>query len=135
MVVKTGSNANRSPKPLATRAPFRKEEMTDEAAAASFHNRHDLREMYTRESTERRRIGGHTLRRFLTGPQDRLLTAQFVKIRDEWKVENNSDATIVFAQRLIADGKEAELHPELAKLAKSTIVAKRGRPFDDAKDH
>jgi hypothetical protein len=135
VVVKPGTDANRHPKPLATRAPFRAKEMGDDEAAKAYHGAHGLREMYTRENTERRRIGGHTLRRYLTAAQDKLLTAQFTKVRAEWAVENNSDATIVFAQRLIAEGKEAELHPELAKIAKATAIPKRARPFDDARDH
>ena len=102
--------------------------MPDEAAEKAYHNSHDLREMYTRENTERRRAGAHTLRRYLSQPQDRALTAKMVKIRDEWQVANNDDVVIVFCQGLIAEGKEAELDPRLAELVKKAVVAKRAQP-------
>ena len=107
------------------RTPFRKVEMTEEELAKSYHNSHDLREMYTRENTERRRAGAHTLRRFLTTAQDKALTARMVKIRDEFTVANNDDVVLVFAQGLIADGKEAELDPKLAEAAKQATIARR----------
>lgn len=107
------------------RAPFRKEELSDEAAAASYHSKHDLREMYSRENTEKRRAGAHTLRRMLTTPQDKLFIARGIKIRDEFQVANNDDVVVVLAQQLIAEGKEPELDPKLADLAKKTVVPKR----------
>lgn len=110
-------------------------ELTDQAAAASYFNKHDLKEMYTRENTERRRAGGHTLRRFLTTAQDKLFIAKAVNIRRDYQVASNSDAVLVLAQMLLAEGKEAELNPELVKLAKATTIPKRPAPFDDAKDH
>jgi len=117
------------------RAPFRKAELSDEEAAAAYHGKHNLREMYTRENTERRRAAAHTLRRYLSTAQDKLFIARGVKIRDEYAVANNDDVVLVLAQQIIADGKESELDPKLADLAKKAAVPKRGRPFDDAKDH
>ena len=108
-----------------SRTPFRKEELTDEQAAASYRNPHDLRAMYTRENTERRRAGAHTLRKHLTGAQDKLLTAKMVKIRAEWDVANNDDIVLAFCQDLIAAGKEAELAPTLAEAAKKATLRKR----------
>lgn len=99
--------------------------MTDEELASAYHNDHDLREMYTRENTERRRAGAHTLRKYLTGPQDRALTAKMVKIRDAWDVANNDDVVIVYCQELIAEGKGADLHPKLVEAARVGKVAKR----------
>jgi hypothetical protein len=107
------------------RAPFRKREMTEEEAQSSYHNTHDLREMYTRENTERRRAGAHTLRRYLTTAQDKALTAKMVKLRDEYAVANNDDVVLVFAQGLIAEDKEAELDPKLAEAAKKATIPKR----------
>lgn len=110
-------------------------ELSDEAAASAYFNKHDLREMYTRENTERRRVAGHTLRRLLTTAQDKLFIAKALKIRDEYAIASNSDSVIVLAQDLIAQGKEAELNPELVKIAKSTVIPKRTRPWNDAIDH
>jgi hypothetical protein len=107
------------------RAPFRKEEMAEEDAERAYHSKHDLREMYTRENTERRRAGAHTLRRYLTTAQDKLFIARGVKIRDEFLVSNNDDVVLVLAQQLLADGKEAELDPRLADLARKAVVPKR----------
>lgn len=101
--------------------------MTDDDVAASYHNDHDLREMYTRENTERRRAGAHTLRRYLTTAQDKALTAKMVKIRDEYDVANNDDVVIVYCQDLIAQGKGGDLHPELAKACASWTVARRSQ--------
>ncbi|HLF17178.1 MAG TPA: hypothetical protein VI796_07095 [Candidatus Thermoplasmatota archaeon] len=120
---------------MAPDPPFRPQEPSAEELAKAYYGKHGLRETYTREQTERRRISSHTLRRFLTAAQDKLLTAKFTKIRDEYRVESNSDAVLAFAQQLIAEGKEKELSPELVKLAKATVIPKRGRPFDDARDH
>jgi hypothetical protein len=117
------------------RAPFRKDEPSDAEAAAAYHSKHDLREMYTRENTERRRAAAHTLRRYLTTAQDKLFIARGTKIRDEYLVANNDDVVLALAQQLIAEGKEPELDPKLTDLAKRTPIAKRGRPFDDARDH
>jgi ribosomal protein L18E len=102
--------------------------MTEEQLKASYHNSHDLREMYTRENTERRRAGAHTLRRFLTTPQDKALTAKMVKIREEYQVANNDDVVIVYAKMLMAEGKEAELDPKLAEAAKQASIPRRTTP-------
>src|SRR5690348_13943106 len=111
------------------RTPFRKQELGDEAAAAAYHNDHDLREMYSRENTERRRAGAHTLRKHLTGAQDRALTAKMVKIRDEYDVSNNDDVVVVFCQLLIAEGKSGELSPKLLEAVANARIPKRSRPF------
>ena len=94
----------------------------------AYYSDHGLREMYARENTERRRAGGHTLRKYLTGAQDRKLTSQFTKIRAEWDVSNNNDVVTVFAQLLIAEGNEAELDPKLVAIAKETAVPRRPTP-------
>lgn len=107
------------------RTPFRKTEFTDEQAAAAYRNHHDLREMYTRENTERRRAGAHTLRKHLTQAQDKALTAKMVKIRAEWDVANNDDVVIAYCQELIAGGKEAELAPALVEAAKKATLRRR----------
>jgi hypothetical protein len=107
------------------RAPFRQTELTDEQAAAAYRNAHDLREMYTRENTERRRAGAHTLRRHLTQAQDKALTAKMVKLRDEYVVANNDDVVVAFCQDLLAQGKESELAPALVEAAKKTPLRKR----------
>ena len=99
--------------------------MSDEQAQNAYHSKHDLREMYTRENVERRRAGAHTLRRMLTAAQDKLFIARGVKIRDEYQVANSDDVVIVLAQQLIAEGKEPELDPKLADLAKRAAVPKR----------
>jgi hypothetical protein len=111
------------------RSPFRKAELSDEQAQNAYHSKHDLREMYTRENVERRRAGAHTLRRMLTTAQDKLFIARGVKIRAEHQVANNDDVVIVLAQQLIAEGKEPELDPKLADLAKRTAIPKRDGPF------
>ncbi|HEX2066287.1 MAG TPA: hypothetical protein VHI93_05675 [Candidatus Thermoplasmatota archaeon] len=108
------------------RSPFRAKEMGEEELQRAYHNAHDLREMYTRENTERRRFGGHTLRRYLTSAQDNALTAKMVKIRAEHAVANNDDVVLVFAQALIAEGREGELDPKLAEAAKNAVVPRRG---------
>lgn len=108
------------------RSPFRKVELGEEEADAAYHSKHDLREMYTRENVERRRAGSHTLRRYLTTAQDKLFIARGVKIRDEYQVANNDDVVVVLAKQLMAEGKEPELDPKLAELAKNTVVPKRG---------
>lgn len=108
------------------RAPFRKEELSDEQAASAYHSKHDLREMYTRDNVERRRAGSHTLRRYLTTAQDKLFIARGVKIRAEYDVSNNDDVVLVLAQQLIAEGKEPELDAKLADLAKKAVLGKRG---------
>jgi hypothetical protein len=108
------------------RAPFRKVELSEEDAAAAYHSKHDLREMYTRDNVERRRVGSHTLRKYLTVAQDKLLIARGVKIRDEYQVASNDDVVVVLAQQLIAEGKEPELDARLADLAKKAVIPKRG---------
>lgn len=105
--------------------PFRKDAPSDEVFDNAFHNEHDLREMYTRENTERRRMGGHTLRRAFTTAQDKLFIAQALKIRDAYETYNNDDVALVFVQQQIAAGKEAEFDAKLAELAKKTVIPKR----------
>lgn len=107
------------------RRPFRKVEMTEEQMARSYQNSHDLREMYTRENTERRRVGSHTLRRMLTTAQDKALTAQMVKIRDEYETANNDDVVLVYVKAQMALGKEAEFDPKLVEMAKAANIPKR----------
>ena len=108
------------------RTPFRKEELSEEQAAAAYHSKHDLREMYTRDNVERRRVGSHTLRRYLTVAQDKQFIAKGTKIRDEYQVANNDDVVLVLVQLLIAEGKEPEVDPKLAELAKKAVIPKRG---------
>ncbi|HUR61151.1 MAG TPA: hypothetical protein VM286_02140 [Candidatus Thermoplasmatota archaeon] len=110
------------------RTPFRRVEMTEEQLRAAYHNSHDLREMYTRENTERRRAGAHTLRRYLTAAQDKALTARMVKIREEYQVANNDDVVLVYAQTLLAEGKEPELDPKLVEAARHASVPRRTTP-------
>lgn len=112
------------------RAPFRKTEQSEEEAAAAYHGKHDLRDMYTRENTEKRRASGHTLRRYFTPAQDRLFIAKSLKVRDEYDVQNNDDVVVVLVQQWIADGKEAEIDPKLVAIAKQTKIPKRAKPFD-----
>jgi hypothetical protein len=100
-------------------------ELTDDQAAAAFFNKHDLREMYTRENTERRRIGSHTLRRFLTAAQDKALTAQMVKVRDEYEVANNDDVVLAWVQGQVAAGKAAEFDARLVEAAGKAAIPKR----------
>ena len=115
---------------LPDRAPFRKTEFTDEQAAAAYHGPHNLREMYTRENTERRRTGGHTLRRYFTTAQDKLYIAKALKVRDEYDVASNDDVVLVLVQQWLAEGKEAEIEPKLVAMAKKAQVPKRTAPFD-----
>ena len=113
---------------MGDRSPFRKAEMTEAELAASYHNKHDLREMYTRENTERRRVGGKNLRRHLSAAQDRLFISKGTKIRDEYQVACNDDVVLVLAQTLIADGKEAELDAHLVAAARKAVIPKRAKP-------
>jgi hypothetical protein len=113
------------------RSPFRKDEFTDEQAAAAYHGPHNLREMYTRENTERRRAGGHTLRRYLTTAQDKLYIAKALKIRAEYDVASNDDVVTALVQQWIAEGKEAEVDPKLVAIAKKSQIPKRTAPFDE----
>ncbi len=108
------------------RTPFRKVELTDEQATSAYHSKHDLREMYTRDNVERRRVGSHTLRKYLTVVQDKQFIAKGTKIRDEYQVANNDDVVLVLVQMLIADGKGAEVDAKLAELAKKVTIPKRG---------
>ncbi len=96
---------------------------------------HDLREVFSRENTERRRTSGSTLRKHLTAAQERKMTQAFVPIRQEYEIRNNSDAVIVWVQQQIADGKEADFAQDLVALAKSVTVPKRSEPWDDAAGH
>lgn len=107
------------------RAPFRKSELTDEQAAAAYHSKHDLREMYTRDNVERRRVGSHTLRRYLTVAQDKQYIAKALKIRDEYVVANNDDVVLVLVQQWVAEGKAAEVDPRLVDAAKKAVIPKR----------
>jgi 6-phosphofructokinase len=102
--------------------------MTEEQMAQSYQNKHDLREMYTRENTERRRVGSHTLRRYLTQAQDRALTAQMVKVREEFQTANNDDVVIAWVKQQVAAGKEAEFDPKLVEIAKKAEIPKRYTP-------
>jgi hypothetical protein len=115
---------------LPDRAPFRKTPLSDEEAAAAYHGPHNLREMYTRENTERRRVGGHTLRRYLTTAQDKTFIAKALKFRDEYEVSSNDDIVVLLVQQWIAEGKEAEIDPKLVAFAKKATVPKRKVPFD-----
>ena len=108
------------------RAPFRKSEMTDEQATAAYHSKHDLREMYTRDNVERRRVGSHTLRRYLTVAQDKQFIAKGVKIRDEYEVANNDDVVLVLVSQWVAEGKAAEVDPKLVEAAAKATIRKRG---------
>ena len=110
------------------RSPFRKQPFTEEEAAKLYHNSHDLREMYTRENTERRRAGAHTLRRMLTTAQDKALTAHMVKIRDEYETTNNDDVVVVFVQKAVAEGKAGDFDPKLVEYATTAVVPKRTTP-------
>lgn len=96
---------------------------------------HDLREVFSRENTERRRTSGSTLRKHLTTAQERKMTQAFVAIRDEYEIRNNSDAVIVWVQQQIADGKGDDFSDELVQLAQSVEVPKRTEPWDDEKGH
>jgi hypothetical protein len=107
------------------RAPFRKTELSDEQAAAAYHSKHDLREMYTRDNVERRRAGSHTLRRMFTVAQDKQFIAKALKIRDEYAVANNDDVVLVLVQLWIAEGKTAEIDPRLVEAAKTAVIPKR----------
>ncbi len=98
---------------------------------SAYYAEHDLREVYSRENTERRRTSGHTLRKHLSAAQERKMTQAFVGIRDEYDIRNNSDAVIVWVQQQIADGKGDELPERLVELAESIEVPKREVPWDD----
>ena len=80
-------------------------------------------------------MSGSTLRKHLTAKQERSMTQDFVKIREEYDVRNNSDAVVVWAQQQIAAGKEAELVDELVTAAKTVSVPKRSVPWDDTTGH
>ncbi len=112
-------------------APFRASEPTEAELKAAYYSDHDLRDMYARENTERRRTGGHTYRKWLTPAQDKKMTGAFPKIREEFEVFNNNDAVIVFAQQLIESGKDDDLHDDLRKLAETVTIAKRAVPFEE----
>ncbi|MGB0651998.1 MAG: hypothetical protein ACPGQL_02260 [Thermoplasmatota archaeon] len=90
-----------------------------------YHSNHDLRETYSRENTERRRQTSHTLRRFLTAKQDKMCMNKMTKFRDSHEVANCDDVVILYAQMLIADGKDADLDPELVAIAKQATIAER----------
>lgn len=107
--------------------PFRASD-ADAESSDVFYNKHDLREMYTRENTERRRMGGHTLRRHFTTAQDKAFIARAVKIREAYETANNDDVAIVFVQEQLAAGKEAEFDPKLVDLARRVTIPKRTTP-------
>ncbi len=98
---------------------------------AAYYAEHDLREVFSRENTERRRTSGHTLRKHLTTAQERKMTQAFVPIRTEYDIRNNSDAVLVWVQQLIADGKADDIHPRLLELAEQVHIPKRETPWDD----
>lgn len=102
---------------------------------AAYYAEHDLREVFSRENTERRRTSGHTLRKHLSAAQERKMTQAFVPIRAEYDIRNNSDAVIVWAQKEIEAGREADLPARLAELAKSVAVPKRATEWDDQTGH
>lgn len=96
-----------------------------EIAASAYYSDHNLREMFTRENTERRRQGGATLRKHLTEKQDRQCLAKFVPIRKEYEISNNNDAVIVWVQMQIELGKADDIAPELIEVAGKVTVPKR----------
>lgn len=98
--------------------------------ANAYFSSHDLREVFTRQNTERRRQNGATLRRFLTEKQDKKVLQQFIKIREQWQVTNNNDVVIVWAKLMMEEGKEDELHSELVTVAKNAQIKKRDGPFE-----
>lgn len=100
-------------------------EKGDTEIKAAYYAHHDLREIFSRDNANRRREGGHTLRRLLTDKQDRQMLNVFVKIRDEYAITNNSDAVIVWAQQQIAAGKEEGIDPELVEVAKRVTIPRR----------
>lgn len=104
-----------------------------EIQASAYYSDHDLREMFSRENTSRRRQAGHTLRKYLTDKQDKQILGSFVKIRDEYAVTNNNDVVIVWAQQLLEQGKGDDLDPYLVELAESLEIPKRATPWDDEK--
>jgi hypothetical protein len=111
------------------RSPFRKTE--PDVTADAYYNKHDLREMYTRENTERRRMGAHTLRKYLTTPQDKVFIAKALKVREEYETMNNDDVVLVLVQNWIAEGKEKDIDPKLVEAAKKAVIPKRTKPFDE----
>lgn len=102
---------------------------------SAYYAEHDLREVFSRENTERRRTGGHTLRKHLSAAQERKMTQAFVPIRTEYEIRNNSDAVIVWAQQQIEAGKGDELPERLVELAGTVVVPKRETPWDDQAGH
>ncbi len=100
---------------------------------SAYYAEHDLREVYSRENTERRRTSGHTLRKHLTAAQERKMTQAFVGIRDEYDIRNNSDAVIVWVQQQIEAGKGDDFAKKLVELAESIEIPKREVPWDDQK--
>lgn len=103
--------------------------------ASAYIAGHDLREVFSRENTERRRQSGATLRKHLTAAQERKMTQAFVDIRDRYEIRNNSDAVIVWVQEQIAAGKGDDFDPELVEIAKQVTVPERKEPWDDEKGH
>lgn len=104
-----------------------------EIQASAYYSDHDLREMFSRENTSRRRQNGHTLRKYLTDKQDKKILGDFVQIRNEYAVSNNNDILIVWAQKLLEEGKGDDLHPKLVELAKNVDIPRRDPPWDDEK--
>lgn len=100
---------------------------------AAYYAEHDLREVYSRENTERRRTSGHTLRKHLSTKQEKQMTGKFVAIREAYDIRNNSDAVIVWVQQQIAAGKGDEFDKKLIELAESVVVPKREAAWDDEK--
>ena len=98
---------------------------------SAYYAEHDLREVYSRENTERRRTSGHTLRKHLTAAQERKMTQAFVGIREEYDIRNNSDAVIVWVQQQVDAGKGDDLDDRLVDLAGSIVVPKREAPWND----
>ncbi len=92
----------------------------------AYYNHHDLRPTFTREECSRRRASGATLRRFLDDKQDKSVLNKMTKIRASHAVSNNDDVVVVWAQQLMADGKEEELDRRLVEIAKATVIPERG---------
>ncbi len=90
-----------------------------------YHSNHDLRATFSRENTELRRTNGATLRRFLTGKQDKQCLNRFTQIRDEYEVTNNNDVVVVYCLQLIDEGKQDELDPRLVQIVQNYRVLQR----------
>lgn len=129
LICPNGLNAGRNGKAVS------KSERDGSEIASAYVAGHDLREVFSRENTERRRTSGSTLRKHLTTAQERKMTQAFVAMRKEYDISNNSDAVLVWVQSQIAAGKEADFDDRLIELANSVTVPKRAVPWDDESGH